>query len=296
MRIKFLLVSLVCLIFLLNYNLLQAAQIILRGVRSNPPNALEITIRGKIEKGDFEKIKKVIEDNKHRNKWIISVRLVSPGGDIVEAIKIGKLIRNNFIPTFAPLYFEGKPICAGLSEEQVDNGECGCTSACFLIWAAGVDRKGNVLGLHRPYFQKEYFKDLSASEAEIKYATMSNDVRIYLANMDIPENIIEKMFATGSDEILYIDEAIVESINKVPFFDEWIKASCKPLSKIENDEYFKLLLKYIRHKSFPKSENLNASEKFYYDYLHKKYWNYYECFYNKLMKAQLKEKPDSKSP
>lgn len=285
MRIRFLLISLVYLMFSLNYNLTQAAQINIKRWTSKLPNGMIIRIEGKIEKGDFENFKQVVEDNKRKNKWIIRVDLVSSGGDVIEAIKIGKLIRYYFIPTSAPHYFAGEPFCWGLSEEQHENGECNCASACFLIWAAGIDRKGDVLGLHRPYFSKEYFEGLSASEAQKKYVTMSNDVRIYLTNMGIPENIIERMFATGSDEIIYIDKGTVESINKVPFFDEWIKAGCKTLSKEENDERRNLGVKILwRDKRFSKSE------KFYFDYLEEKFWKYRKCYFKKLMEAQREVK------
>jgi len=114
---------------------------------------------------------------------------------------------------------------------------------------------------------------------------MSNEVRDYLADMGMPENIIEKMFATGSDEILYIDRELVESINKVSFFDEWIKANCKTLSKEEYEDYFfqSAMFRYM-------PEKFSKSEKSYYDYLKEKYLKYEECYFKKLMEAQQKVK------
>lgn len=60
--------------------------------------------------------------------------IASKGGNLEEAMRIGKIIRESQIPVWS-------------GEE--------CYSACVFIYASGVEREaqGNI-GLHRPYFDK----------------------------------------------------------------------------------------------------------------------------------------------
>jgi hypothetical protein len=205
-----------------------------------------IYIDGKIEKGDFFKFKKNLDLLSKHNKMII-LGISSTGGDLVEAMKIGKLIRASFILTRAPYKVDDIILCPWTWER---NPQRNCASACFIIWASGIERSGNILGLHRPYFSKEYFESLSASQAKIKYTTMSNDVRIYLKEMDIPDNIIEKMFAINSDDILYLEKETIESLEKVPFFDEWIRAECKEPSTEEKEQQMQFFKQTRRLEDF----------------------------------------------
>jgi hypothetical protein len=48
---------------------------------------------------------------------------------------------------------------------------CNCTSACFLVWAAGIGRYGDVIGVHRPSFaDQSWFASLSKDQAQVAYA------------------------------------------------------------------------------------------------------------------------------
>jgi hypothetical protein len=105
---------------------------------------------------------------------------------------------------------------------------------------------------------------------------MSEYVRKYLKEMDIPENVIDKMFSIRSDEILYLDNATVESLERVPFFDEWIRAECKEPTKEEKDQQLKLL-----HEKKITLENYFQIEK-------QEIYN--ECHFKKLLEAQTKRK------
>jgi hypothetical protein len=161
--------------------------------------------------------------------------------------------------------------------------DCTCDSSCFFIWVAGVKRYGNVLGLHRPYFNKEYFKDSTASEAEAKYNEGSNIVKKYLYNMDIPTNIVDEMFKHSSREIYYLDQKTVDSLSNVPFFEEWIIAHCKPLvTQEEND------LKNLRAEDA--LTELTKEKKFYFEYLKDKKLKHAICMMNKIREVQLNKK------
>src|SRR5665213_1124172 len=79
----------------------------------------------------------------------ITVELDTPGGDVMEAIQIGRLIHDRFIFTVV------KP-------ERV------CASACVFILIAGASHtptNSAHIGLHRPSFDPSYFANLTPQQA-----------------------------------------------------------------------------------------------------------------------------------
>jgi hypothetical protein len=106
------------------------------------------------------------------------------------------------------------------------NPHCNCASACFLIWASGITREGNVVGIHRPYYDEGYFGKLSANEAQEKYAIMLADYKSYLAKLDVPTAIIDRMFATDSRSMHYLDKGELELMTSTPFLEELTQAKC----------------------------------------------------------------------
>jgi hypothetical protein len=283
MRVKYIFLLLLGLIFILNENLLQAAQIDIYSMEE----FVNIRLVGKIEKGDAEKFKRLVEDLRQKKRTVNMLMLASIGGDAIEAMRIGTIVRKSFIPTHAPINLDVGFTCNGYPPELKDD-DCDCASACFLIWVAGVYRVGDVLGIHRPYFFEEYFEGLSASETQKEYALMYERVRSYLKSMDVPEHIINKMFNTGSDEIAYLDWDTAKSMELAPFFDEWVGASCLRLTSEEEMDYWGLLA-----KKWEGSSTLTKSEKFYLNYLKKRERNFNKCIREKLKEAQLKEKTTS---
>ena len=280
MRVKNKLFSLLGLIFVLNTNLLQAAQIDVYATEE----FANIRLIGKIEKGDAEKFKIIVEYLREEKITVNMLLLASIGGDAIEAMQIGTIVRESFIPTQAPFALDSGFKCNGYPSGLKED-DCDCSSACFLIWVAGVYRMGDVVGIHRPYFLEEYLQGLSASETQKEYDLMCEKVRSYLKNMDVPEHIINKMFNTGSGEITYLDSDVVKSMESVPFFNEWIGASCLRLTSEEEMDYWRLLAKKWQEKN-----TLAESEKVYFNYLKEKTNSFNKCFREKLKEAQLKGK------
>ena len=64
-----------------------------------------IEMRGKIVPGDYEKFKKVVaEGHSKLFHYFNEVHLISEGGDLIDAIKIGQLIRRLRMKTTIPGY------------------------------------------------------------------------------------------------------------------------------------------------------------------------------------------------
>ena len=280
MRPWYIFLLLLGLIFILNENLLQAAQIDVYATEE----FANIRLIGKIEKGDAEKFKIIVEYLRDEKITVNMLLLASIGGDVIEAMQIGTIVRESFIPTQAPFALDPCFTSNGYPQGLKDD-DCDCSSACFLIWTAGVYRVGDVLGIHRPYFLEGNIEELSATEAQKEHAQMYERIKSYLENMDVPENIINKMFNTGSDEITYLDWDSAKSMESVPFFDEWIGASSLRLTTEEEMDYSRLLSKKWEEKS-----TLTKSEKSYLDYLKERKEKFNKCLRKKLREAQLKEK------
>jgi hypothetical protein len=280
MKKKNIIFLLLGLIFFLDQNLLRAAEIDIYSIEE----IVNIRLVGIIEKGDAENFKRIVEDLKQKKRTVNMLMLASIGGDALEAMSIGTIVRESFIPTQAPFALNSGPKCNGYPPGLKDD-DCDCSSACFLIWVAGIYRMGDVIGIHRPYFLEEYLEGLSASERQKEYDLIYEKIRSYMKNMDVPEHIINKMFNTAPEEIAYLDFDIVKSMKSVPFFDEWVEESCLQLTSEEKLDYWRLLAKKW------KDENaLTESEKFYFNYIKEKINNFNNCFKEKFKETQLKEK------
>jgi hypothetical protein len=170
-------------------------------IPSNPP---WMRIEGEITSGDFESVFSL------RFKRISTIELNSAGGDLVEAMRIGRHLRRSYVRTIV-------------------HTDSQCNSACFLIWVAGVERSAfSPIGIHRPYFDKEYFAGLSAQAAEEKYEIMTEQVRLYLSEMGVPEGVISQMMQVRSTEVTFLGQIeLTERVGNyhVPY-NEWIIAQC----------------------------------------------------------------------
>lgn len=218
--------------------------------------ALEITskehtvyLNGKIEKGDFDKLIKVLSERKEFPNYIT---IQSPGGNVHEATEIGTFIREAAL---------------GVSVDKV------CGSSCFFILVAGVDRNlgDSIIAIHRPYYEKSYFSGLSLSSAEKQYRELEYRSRNYLKAMGVPTAIVEKMFFMASDEAHNLTSSERDFLSKRSFaYDEWVKAKCTPLTENEKADYNP----FDRFDEVPEK---NYASKGYYDYLNNKYTQHEQC-------------------
>lgn len=194
---------------------------------TRPPDS--ILIEGAIAKGDAKKFyAKVME------VWLKSggVRLIlrSPGGNVGEALEIGRFVRMLLIETIAPFprRLSGQPYCPESDLFPARAASCVCASACFLIYAAGVPRNMAYVLLHRPYINPKENAKLDIESSSAVSAKIRADVASYLREMEIPEDYATRMFATPSDSAIHIDyEAMRDRIAGYPAaIDEWLMAKC----------------------------------------------------------------------
>ncbi len=133
----------------------------------------QLLVQGVIEPGDFRRLKGELAGLVHGNLPTVqdpdklwTVLLDSPGGDLDEAMRMGRLLRQALATTEVSYRFARRPdgvydfarsrdsVCLGgggrLAGCQPDIIEADCTGACLLLWLGGADRIANEgrLGLH----------------------------------------------------------------------------------------------------------------------------------------------------
>lgn len=165
-----------------------------------------IGIVGTIENGDALKFEKLIDKIKQKcNRFgLVQVIFHSKGGDVGEAILIGRLIRNNELWTEVSSAYE-------------------CFSACVLAFSGGVYRSAfGKIGIHRPYFST-LDSDLSVKAIKDKRDEVSQKIRGFLHEMDINENLVDAMMAIAPEKmkILSYPEIVQFRLDGIdPNYDE----------------------------------------------------------------------------
>jgi hypothetical protein len=145
---------------------------------------------------------------------------------------IGRTVRTGLLLTSAPtdlgLLLGGPPsghgnLSAG-DKTFCQSSDCLCASSCFLIWAAGIERDGNVLGLHRPSVPSRSFGDLPPERASAIYREALSEMDRYLTEMEIPRRLIEFMTDTSSTSIHWIKmgDMPYTFATPVPSVEEWL--------------------------------------------------------------------------
>lgn len=108
------------------------------------------------------------------------------------------------------------------------NPDCTCASACFFIWIAGVERRGDIVLIHRPYFDPGKYKALGMSDARAAFSEMTKKSRQFLNSLDTPSSIVDAVFLTPSDKAVFLSGAQVESLRFAAYYAELKTAQCGP--------------------------------------------------------------------
>jgi hypothetical protein len=182
-------------------------------------------LNGQISKGDYDKVAAFIRAH---FPFLRAFSLASPGGDVDEAIKIGRLFRKYLMVTLAPIVwsdgdFPSLSANDGSSRDLCRGADCACASACALVWMGGVNRGGTV-GLHRPRIVDPMFRGLPPADASTAYRRVMESIAAYLNEVEVPKSVIESMVATGSSDIIWVGGG--GAVDDPPSIAEWVEASC----------------------------------------------------------------------
>jgi len=191
-----------------------------------------LIIEGPIESGDYEHFLKVVKDNQGK---LADVYLLSPGGDFVEAMKIGRAMRAFELGSVVPgRNSAGQPFCYDDSMPR-NPANCTAASAAFFIHVGAVERAGLYLVVHRPYFAPEQFAKLTESQAQAAFDALQRDARAYMTEMGVPPQVQEEVMGTPPDKGLVLDDKTVRNyyVGEIPYQQEWRHAKCAQLSPVE---------------------------------------------------------------
>jgi TPR repeat protein len=205
-----------------------------------------VVIEGKIEPGDYEKfLDAIFCPETYSNICPNEVYLASPGGDLAEAMKIGRLVRQLHWDTRAPDNFRGNSDLAArfAARRGLGNAKANymCASACFFIFVAGIYRAsdsglgGALLGIHRPYLSETDLKTLSGTQAIASASRARAVVENYLKEMGVATKYVDLMFSIPKDQVRWIDQASFEADfgGLIPDLKDWVAARCNDVKNLE---------------------------------------------------------------
>ena len=241
-----------------------------------------IEIRGEILAGDLSKVRKiaagVVFSQTASNRKPLKFHLNTPGGDVGEAMKIGQFFRDilaNVESYGNIIYAEGSqeerdfifgkdpnkirdlisiPIDATITDKDIVKNY----SAGVLIFLGAVKRAHRdnsdqrhgflkqksipVMGIHRPYYAKEFFGSLSPAQAQEAYRNLEAAVRKYMLGMGASQHLVDRMFLTASNEIQLIPADDFRKLynEEEVFLQEWLIAKCGVTgaqNALNSDEY-----------------------------------------------------------
>jgi hypothetical protein len=176
--------------------------------KDNSIGSSNLELRGSIEPGDFQRLQEVVRRHPAQAYQSFAVEIDSPGGDVLDAIRIAEFARDMFWVVIV----KGP-----------------CASACFFVYAAAPVRiveEGSV-GVHRPHFDRALLAYALPDQARRKTAEVNDTVRGFLARNEVPAWVAELMFARSSDEVTWLTEVQLHALGeRAPYAHELIVARC----------------------------------------------------------------------
>lgn len=139
-----------------------------------------VLLNGTIETGDAKRFEEWLAS---RPEAPTTIALNSPGGDVVDALAIGRLIRSKGFKTL----LEPKAICL---------------SACPYVLAGGVERivsKEAFVGVHQHYFGENTYLPAFLLVSDIQVG--HGEVMVFLQEMGIDPMMMAKALVTPPDDI-----------------------------------------------------------------------------------------------
>jgi len=159
----------------------------IKGVATNNGRIL-ILVTGDIVPGDAETFTTIVKQSNSAGKLVVNIRLNSPGGNLLEGVKLADAVRFGKIATNV-----GK--------------NATCASACFLIFAAGPTKYasyGAQIGVHGASDQSGS-ETVSSDAATISMAKVAKE-------LGVPATIIGRMVVTPPSEMVWLTPQDLQSM------------------------------------------------------------------------------------
>lgn len=177
-----------------------------------------IYIEGPITTGDAERLIAIQRERVTRKLAPLAwARLNSLGGSLSEAVKIASLIESFRLDTAVPMGAQ-------------------CASSCFILYIAGSQRSAmgpgegaiaGKVGVHRPFLDLSQTKDHELAKAAAEQQKLMYQLKVFLAQRNVPQAIIDRMMKNSSTEVYWLDDADLREVGFYsPSYEELIISRC----------------------------------------------------------------------
>jgi hypothetical protein len=196
---------------------------------------------GRIEAGDFDRLKTFLLDGPGATE----IYLASPGGDLAEAVRIGRLVRFLKLSTVIPskaLTHESRESAAERHDLKNPKANYTCASACFFVFVADIHRGHDnlgppILGIHRPALSGTVAKALSLNQVDAVNDQMRTAIGHYLNEMGVPLKYADNMFTMPPKGMRWIrnDEFEHDLAGYIPDLRDQLDALCDKRVDLERE-------------------------------------------------------------
>jgi hypothetical protein len=178
-----------------------------------------LVLEGTIVAGDYDKFREFLGTKSNFDKISGGVFLASPGGNVAEAMRMGRLIRALRLTTDVP---SGPPSGIPKYGESLikpnhlvnPRAYYLCASACFFVYVAGIYRNLSWvgrLGIHRPSQLQSNARALSNDEVLQSNWFVREVVKNYLKEMSVPDKYVDLIFSVAPNEMRWITQSEFDS-------------------------------------------------------------------------------------
>lgn len=151
-------------------------------VSGKSPCPYWVSLTGTINSGDGNRLQTLLERSTCEMN---SVRLNSDGGDLREAMRIGRVLRRH-------------NVIAGVVVGTR------CASSCVVAFAGAVKRSLGGIGVHRPYLADG--RTLSSDQIEKEWRAVTGELRSYFEEMNVSLVLVELLMNTPPEKVRWLSE------------------------------------------------------------------------------------------
>lgn len=194
-----------------------------------------LVLSGPINPGDADRLVRFLLEPLADQPLLASeIVLASPGGNLVEAMRLAALVR-------------------GLHLDTRVRADSACSSACFFVFIAGDNRlageksagglRPGRIGLHRPHLGGDALKKGDAAGGAQRQQLEMGKVVDYLRRESVPLRLIDEMMSHASNDIYWLSDADLWQLGEFhPGLEEVLIARCAYDKRLTSSAYEQLLL------------------------------------------------------
>jgi hypothetical protein len=226
-----------------------------------------VELQGEIVPGDAAKLERLVRGQiavaRPSIKDFFYLVLNSPGGDVLEAMKIASVARNLLLATTNLNSWRFRD-SGNQGEEEANAYEC--VSACFLVLISGANRVAYSgpgdrarIGLHRPYLSRKAYEKLSPSDLAVQQQTAEELVRDFCRREHVPQRLVDEMMSRSSTQVYWMTRKDVLGIQGYSsWYEELLTMRCGYDKQVVDEGNMEAIAKMMQGSVMPCAANLRG--------------------------------------